>query len=245
MATSPNTESLATYKFRSNGSSNNAIISPVQPHVSWSHMWFEAMVQMLVKRLGGSPCLLQVSTRGLLKLTFVPLTESDVSKGWEHIQQQHLGTDDAVDAVILVHPVPSQQQPCAVKVANKGQSCPGCPHELAAVQSHQQPELMHGKVGDCCSDKQPGHSSREQHHSHSHSPSSHSSSDSVLSYHGLVVQTSNAADPLQGCYLLKTVQVKQHSGGFGGCHCTHYSLTRVCQGPSLQQQYQAAWLVSN
>ncbi|WIA38073.1 hypothetical protein OEZ86_001442 [Tetradesmus obliquus] len=58
-----------------------------------------------------------------------------------------------------------------------------------------------------------------------------------------ILKTRDLQDSLQGCYLLKTMQLSQHHGGGAGCHCTHYSLNRVCQGPSLQQQFQASWLV--
>lgn len=208
-------------------------------------MWFEAMVQMVVKELDGTPFLLRVSTQGQLRLSYVPLSPEEVALGWDQIQQRHLVTSSADDAVILVHPVPSAQQPCAVSAVNQGQTCSGCPHTQPGADSREQQELLHGKFGDCCSDGHSSHGHTSSHH-HKYSSSSNSrsrSADSVLSYYGLVVQTSNAADPLQGCYLLKTMQVKQQSGSAGGCHCTHYSLTRVCKGPSLQQQYQAAWLV--
>lgn len=241
----PSTSSLATYQFRS---SSSDVLRPGKPQLKWSHMWFEAMVQMVVKQLDGTPFLLRVSTQGQLRLSYVSLSSEELAQGWDHIQQQHSLASGPDDALILVHPVPSVQQPCAVSVINHGVKCDGCPHNHSS-SSHEQPELLHGKFGDCC---QHDHSSSSSTSSRSGHPQPHSSSttrsrssDSVLAYYGLVVQTRNAADPLQGCYLLKTMQVKQQSGSVGGCHCTHYSLTRVCKGPSLQQQYQAAWLVSN
>eukprot|EP00878_Enallax_costatus_P006505 GHUV01006820.1.p1 GENE.GHUV01006820.1~~GHUV01006820.1.p1 ORF type:complete len:217 (+),score=71.44 GHUV01006820.1:261-911(+) len=216
-------------------------------------MWFEAMVQMVVKQLDGSPFLLRVSSQGHLRLSYVPLSSEEVSMGWSHIQQQYLQGSNTDDAVILVHPVPSVEQPCAVSAINHGQTCAGCPHTHPGSSSVEQPELLHGKLGDCCSDHDTSSSGSSQQHSHSASHHQHAhgvgsssrGTDSTLSYYGLVVKTTNAADPLQGCYLLKTMQVKQQAGTVGGCHCTHYSLTRVCKGPSLQQQYQAAWLVAN
>lgn len=213
-------------------------------------MWFETMVQMAVKQLNGSAFLLRVRNQGHLRFSYVPLSSEEVALGWSHIQQQYLQDSRTDDAVILVHPVPSEEQPCAVSAINCGQPCPGCPHTQPGPSSVEQTELLHGKLGDCCSDHDHDSSSGNRQHSHSSishkhvHDSSHHNSNSVLSYHGLVVQTSNAADPLQGCYLLKTMQVKQQAGSVGGCHCTHYSLTRVCKGPSLQQQYQAAWLAN-
>jgi hypothetical protein len=235
------TSSLATYPFR-NGNTSTDLLRPGKLQLSWSHMWFEAMVQMVVKQLNGTPFLLRARSQGQLRLSYVPLNPEELAKGWDHIQQRHLATSSADDAVILVHPVPSDQQPCAVQVVNQGQACNGCPHTQPGAETLQQQELLHGKFGDCCSE----HSDTSTHqHKHSNGKSRDEGKDSVLAYYGLVVQTSNAADPLQGCYLLKTMQVKQQSGSAGGCHCTHYSLTRVCKGPSLQQQYQAAWLVPN
>jgi hypothetical protein len=59
----------------------------------------------------------------------------------------------------------------------------------------------------------------------------------------MVVQCRDSADALQGCYLLKTVQQGSAAAGASPCHCTHYSLNKVCKGPSLEAQFQAAWLV--
>jgi hypothetical protein len=114
-------------------------------------------------------------------------------------------------------------------------------------------ELLHGTFGDCC-----GGDDGSNHHHHDHHHGSHHGShdrhgaaaaaaaaaqqprDPVTAYWGLVVQCRQADDPLQGCYLLKTV----HQAGAGAhCQCTHYSLNRVCKGPSLAQQFQEAWLV--
>jgi hypothetical protein len=222
-------------------------------------MWFEAMVQTVVKQLDGAPFLLKVTARPMLQMQLIRLDPSELSQGWEHVQQKHLNqqpaaADAAYDAIILVHPVVSEQQSCVVSQV-QGQACHNCPHssstssQAAATCSYDQveaDEMMSGRFGDCCNGQ--GHTQQQQHQhdsrhrSHS-SSSSNCSSESKLAYYGLVVQCKDSQDSLQGCYLLKTMQLSQHHGGGAGCHCTHYSLNRVCQGPSLQQQYQASWLV--
>lgn len=44
---------------------------------------------------------------------------------------------------------------------------------------------------------------------------------------------------LPACSLLKTVRMVSATG----CACTHFSLTRVCQGEHLEQQFVSSWLV--
>jgi len=51
---------------------------------------------------------------------------------------------------------------------------------------------------------------------------------------GLVIQSRDEGPG--GCYLLKTTQKVG-----GECKCTHYSLTRVCEGVPLEQQFIKAW----
>lgn len=56
---------------------------------------------------------------------------------------------------------------------------------------------------------------------------------------GVVIQTKTHLSEVEGCYVLKTVQ----SGNPSGCHCTHYTLTRVCRGEPLAAQLASSWLV--
>jgi hypothetical protein len=226
-------------------------------------MWFEAMVQTVVKQLDGAPFILQVTSQPMLQMQLIRLDPAELSQGWEHVQRKHLNQQqsaaDAYDAVILVHPVVTEQQPCVVSQVQQ-QACYNCPHssgtssQSAATCSYDQveaDEMMSGRFGDCCHGE--GHGQQQHQHQHDtrhHSQSSSSSSsnsncssESKVAYYGLVVQCRESQDSLQGCYLLKTMQLSQHHGGGAGCHCTHYSLNRVCQGPSLQQQFQESWLV--
>lgn len=256
------------------------------PAKLWStQMWFEAMVQTVVKQLDGGPFLLCVCTNPVLSLQLIRLEAADLAAGWEHIQQRHLGSAPQQDeAVILVHPVASADRPCLVRQA-AGEACPGCPHTApsevspaaaaaAAARggsvtagfcaSSPPPatptELLHGKFGDCCRGGEGGHAHHHHHPQHSGSSTSSSSSgqqqqreaataaaaapsDAQTAFYGLVVQTRNVADPLQGCYLLKTMKLSSDGSSSSDCQCTHYSVSQVCKGPSLQQQYQASWLV--
>ncbi|GIL87701.1 hypothetical protein Vretimale_14653 [Volvox reticuliferus] len=60
-------------------------------------------------------------------------------------------------------------------------------------------------------------------------------------YYGLVVQGSCISDA-DGCWVLKTTR-SDSPGAHGLCSCTHFSLTRVCQGQPLYTQLRDAWLV--
>lgn len=55
---------------------------------------------------------------------------------------------------------------------------------------------------------------------------------------GLVIQSTKWAS-LQGCYLLKTMQVRDDAG----LMCTHFSVTQVCSGVPLLHQFMSSWLV--
>jgi hypothetical protein len=244
----------------SGSSSSGLALSPSSSQQRWSQMWFEAMVQTVVKQLDGAPFILQVTSKPVLQMQLIRLDPAELDQGWEHVQrkllnQQQQSAADAYDAVILVHPVVSEQQPCVVSQV-RGQAYYNCPHSSSGSSSQSAAtcrydqvaadEMMSGRFGDCCNGE--GHGQQQHQHQHdnrhrSQSSSSNCSSESKLAYYGLVVQCRDLQDTLQGCYLLKTTQLSQHHGGGAGCHCTHYSLNRVCQGPSLQQQFQASWLV--
>ena len=68
----------------------------------------------------------------------------------------------------------------------------------------------------------------------------------VSGYWGVVVQSKHHTGT-EGCYLLRavrqTTQAEHVDGGGGGCHCTHFSLTRVCQGEHVERQFINSWLV--
>lgn len=68
-------------------------------------------------------------------------------------------------------------------------------------------------------------------------PGSHGA---LSGYWGVVVQ-SRRHTGAEGCYLLKAVRPAPAYPG--GCSCTHYSLTRVCEGENLERQFVQSWLV--
>ncbi len=53
---------------------------------------------------------------------------------------------------------------------------------------------------------------------------------------GVVVQ-SREHGGMEGCYVLKTV-----CSSAADCQCTSYTLTKVCDGASMQPQLSDAWL---
>jgi len=69
----------------------------------------------------------------------------------------------------------------------------------------------------------------------------HSGAASVKGYWGVVVQSKHHGTGSEGCYLLKAVKNVPNSST--GCTCTHFSLTRVCQGEHLERQFVQSWLV--
>lgn len=135
-------------------------------------------------------------------------------------------------------------------------SFPATPTQLlqcnaALRQMGMAADLLAGQVGDCCDDEAfgaghgAGHFDIERLSAPKptepgvHSDHSGTSDEQSVRYFGMVVQ-SRVQSSVEGCYLLKTVQNRAKAGG---CHCTHYSLTRVCRGESLHQQLQNSWLV--
>eukprot|EP01023_Acetabularia_acetabulum_P033255 TRINITY_DN31128_c0_g1_i2.p2 TRINITY_DN31128_c0_g1~~TRINITY_DN31128_c0_g1_i2.p2 ORF type:complete len:358 (-),score=18.20 TRINITY_DN31128_c0_g1_i2:360-1433(-) len=58
-----------------------------------------------------------------------------------------------------------------------------------------------------------------------------------VKYWGVVIQ-SKEMSLMDGCYLLTTTQNR----GQHGCTCTHFHLTRICQGVSLDHQCRNSWL---
>jgi hypothetical protein len=121
--------------------------------------------------------------------------------------------------------------------------------------------ILTGKVGDCCED--------EAHDHHTASASSSGPAQSSIlpfaasgssasqrlavranaippnqaqhsgsGYWGVVVQSRHHMG-VEGCYLLKAVR----SDAATGCSCTHFSLTRVCQGDNLEKQFVNSWLI--
>ncbi len=58
-------------------------------------------------------------------------------------------------------------------------------------------------------------------------------------YYGVVVQSARQQTGVEGCYLLKTVRNVSSTG----CACTHFSLTWICQGEHLEEQFISSWLV--
>ena len=91
---------------------------------------------------------------------------------------------------------------------------------------HNPAALIAGKIGDCCDEEERRLSNAVE-------------DTSVESgFWGLVVRSSVFPE-MQGCYLMRT----KKSGSHTGCHCVHYSVTRICTGIPLADQFDASWLV--
>lgn len=93
--------------------------------------------------------------------------------------------------------------------------------------------ILQGQVGECCDgNERAALSVMEQHEV----PSS-----SFSGYWGVVVQSRHHTLGVEGCYLLKAIRTVGKVPG--ECSCTHFSLTRVCQGENLEKQFVESWLV--
>lgn len=91
--------------------------------------------------------------------------------------------------------------------------------------SRQHPQLISGRVGDCCDDEDEQHSYPRQ-------------QEQLEDHWGLVVQSRHGID-IEGCYVLKTTR----NANPVDCQCTYYTLTKVCKGQPLAAQLSSAWLV--
>ncbi|MEW5301077.1 MAG: hypothetical protein WDW38_009351 [Sanguina aurantia] len=164
----------------------------------------------------------------------------------------------SVAACNNIHPSPAPH--------STSTSPPSPPSPFTSKSSSPLPTQLEGKVGDCCDhlpgpEHAPAHTSplsspslgllasHQAHHvtPHAH-PSPASSVGDTEQYFGLVVQGRGSSQPLlgmldpasvsaDGCYVLKTSSVGQD-----GCRCTHFTLTRVCQGHPLAEQLRDSWL---
>lgn len=202
--------------------------------------WFEAAVQHIAKLAGSTAFLQTVYHHPKLRFSHTQLSDSDITSGWAAIAQE-VGAA-AADCVLLVHPMKSAADACLLNQHGAGE-CPACSEDSMDMfaQSRQVAETLSGHFGDCCDGNSSAHESSP---SSSHQDAAAHALDSSTAFYGVVVQSKHDKH-LQGCYLLKTVRVKHRSSHSTGCHCTHYSLTRICKGPTLQQQFKSSWLTSN
>lgn len=100
--------------------------------------------------------------------------------------------------------------------------------------------VLTGQVGDCCTAEQRTSSFWDQQGTpnKASAPMAPIGQRQEVHYWGLVVQ-SRLRTGVEGCYLLKTVRNIEPCTD---CSCIYYSLTRVCQGEGLEQQFVRSWL---
>lgn len=205
----------------------------------------ECLVQESVKRLDMAPCLHLLVEDSTIETHSVPQAVAAAPELWRGITE-HL-TSRNPNVMVLVHRIPEgEENPgCLHPAAGKSSSAsPGmaCSNRLLSAGLAQQ--IMAGNVGECCED--------DDHHGVPHSQGYinlalrqsglyENNDDGIykdIAFWGLVIQSVGFPD-MEGCYLLKTMRVVDGTG----CMCTHFSLTKVCSGVPLCDQYSAAWLV--
>lgn len=161
---------------------------------------------------------------------------------WRSIAECLSGEDP--DVVMLCKRVDSaadvggQASPSSDTVTEVKQAC------RALVRSGIAHAVMRGRVGDCCEEDAPwddrgaGPGFWSRHHHRPHGKAARVGQAQEVNFWGLVVQ-SRAHTGAEGCYLLKTVRNVEPATD---CSCTHYSLTRICQGEGLEGQFVKSWL---
>lgn len=144
------------------------------------------------------------------------------------------------DAVVLVHSLPSY----ANKSLSHSERMVPASDVLTGFASHQaldqrglqygksaQPDILAGKVGECCGDASTTTQNQILPFSRPHdaplpaSSSKHTAYEGIAEttdYWGLIVQSKRRSEA-EGYYVLKTVRNTNPVG----CQCTHYSLTQL------------------
>eukprot|EP00873_Tetraselmis_striata_P033047 jgi/Tetstr1/453311/TSEL_040302.t1 len=184
--------------------------------------WFEFCLRDVVTNLGTAP-FVQAVYEGrsgrrtqFARRAFTEEMTRDVKAFSELAKSDDLGV---ADTLMFVHRV-SDGFTCP----NRSAGLPPCDRERARLQCATgifDDLLKEGLVGDCDDEEELG-------------AEPCTGGVSETSYWGMVVQ-SRGSGPA-GCFLLKTTQKVG-----GDCKCTHYSLTRVCEGVPLDQQFIEAW----
>ncbi|KAK9838771.1 hypothetical protein WJX74_003047 [Apatococcus lobatus] len=182
-----------------------------------------------------------------------PLDDAETEKCVLHHESKTRGFQQDVMTGIASHPA---------RTSNLQQRLSKCAGQLPAPRST---DVLQGKVGECCDDHedeahdgqgrsfpdrasngvsffQTGNAAVDNQRGHLSSPTGAypELTEQLSSDWGLVVQ-SRYHSGAEGCYVLRTTR---NSNPTSDCQCTHYSLTRVCQGEALGTQLGAAWLVN-
>lgn len=227
--------------------------------------WFHAAVAEVVRHLDSAPFLQLVrfpDGGGALSPSPPELSSFSVPDSvvgapelWGSIAEAV--TAHTADIVILVQRV-DPHGGGAAPVDTRARAEEACRKLVASGMGES---VVQGKVGECCDREKPpagailpfGAAGRappartavKVKALPSEGPSGAAAAAPLSGYWGVVVQAAaGQATGAEGCYLLKAVrEVSAPGGGAPGCSCTHYSLTRVCQGEHMEHQFVNSWLV--
>eukprot|EP00192_Tetraselmis_astigmatica_P020629 CAMPEP_0117677096 /NCGR_PEP_ID=MMETSP0804-20121206/16559_1 /TAXON_ID=1074897 /ORGANISM="Tetraselmis astigmatica, Strain CCMP880" /LENGTH=281 /DNA_ID=CAMNT_0005486349 /DNA_START=240 /DNA_END=1082 /DNA_ORIENTATION=- len=195
---------------------------PVERSAAWQlPSWFEPCLRSVVSNLWRAPLLQAVyDSRGHLSVGTQFVTHAVPEhmiadpRAWPDLVLS--SGDSHPKTVIMVHEV-SSGDACAVTGGPRPSDICGTAAADALVRQ--------GSIGDCDTAEEEGHHE---------CPGTPCTKCSVTKYWGMVIQSPDGGP--SGCFLLKTTQ---NVGA--GCSCTHFSLTRICQGVPLAQQFVDAW----
>jgi len=245
---------LATYQLPHHSSVASSRLAP----------WFTGAIREVVRHLESSPFLelVRFGSEESREPKFSSFAVSDSVVGapelWASIAETV--SSDTADVVILVqrvdnNPSAEHAQRCNSREMRKHveDAC----RKLVACGVGE--AILAGSVGDCCDEDeaptkssgsstlrssivpfQTGPSTTRKAVKVTALPSGGTGMTPLSGYWGVVVQ-SRQHTGAEGCYLLKAVRTVPSSGS--GCTCTHFSLTRVCQGERLERQFVQSWLV--
>eukprot|EP00884_Botryococcus_braunii_P008109 jgi/Botrbrau1/1729/Bobra.116_2s0071.1 len=227
--------------------------------------WLEDCIQAAVKNLHRAPFLQLMSPDCVNRFTFHEVTPAvvHVPQLWRGIAEHVTSLDPEI--LVLVHPIPLDEEDKAeASIRRAGQQRGNMSRVLSGISSQPLAVREHhlrlqacaqlvqtgmaetqlaGRVGDCCDGDEVSQvvPFNRGHASHGAQQTFHvpgKGCPSNVRFWGVVIQAKSHPSELDGCYVLKTV----HSGS-ADCHCTHYTLTRVCRGEPLAAQLAASWLV--
>lgn len=233
----------------SSGQASSVLATCPFPSASIGQLQLEAALPDIVRNLEKAPFVLVTSGHRREVLPVPEGTTASREQVWRQLSPSI--AERHPDLYVLVHEVPLEQPeaqqtgpleggtdtlPCRSNVEDSKQ--------LAAHFSEVAP--FAGKLGDCCEDEVDG----------AHLGAAAAGIQlrglgrakplrrpglctATRRSWGLVVQSHSTSHPVEGCYLLTTLQNVDSTG----CSCIHFCASRVYQGQSLYNQLMRSWLV--
>lgn len=204
----------------------------------------ETCAREAVLHLDEAPCL-HLVCQGAAESSRHPMPDA-FPQVWNNMRA--IVDRDSPDVLVFVHHLPHiplhktcwKLQEVTGRATQPAEAPSAAPQGCDSQEPALAPSLVAGKVGECCGKDDHGDPSAlgtQGDHGRT-AAETHRPLHEEVSFWGLVLQSQRHAG-MDGCFLLKTVR----SEDAAGCTCTYFSLTRVCWGLPLCEQYQQSWLV--